>query len=698
MNKASNKFGRVTVLMFLVVSLSIPPVAVGADEGPISVLKKAQEALRTRITYSCINMSIDEVLMNLAQQGNIDIVKSPKVTGMVTVKVTGVPLEEALTNILAAYDCTYIATDNMIRVVPISEYTLAREELVSKVYRITYADANEVAEALKNFVSDKDAGVALNKGTGHIVVTAREKKIKAVDKFIEELDRETPQVLIEVRIYDITTKEGFELGADWHAGRNAPYTADVTTLPTEVTKTEYDRIDEWQDRTDDRTMGGSFIFPTDFRDWYMEDRDEHTWTEPTTRTESTYLNPPPIVTNRRRKPFVGGSFDRVRGGTLSFSLLNDAVDIDMALSIIKSQVEAKLLANPRILVVDNETAKFDIVREFPYRELLQVTREDPMSYTEFKEVGVDLKVTPHIARDGMLRLHIEPKFSVLVSRESLSVLRGTDDLGNMSYVRVLGVPVVDARRLETTAMIKDGQTIAIGGLRKMQISKEISKVPVLGDIPLIKGLFRSVTETEEVNELVVFITTRIVTRPEFLETEYADRRADEILKKFGQTREGIGRIPKAKEDKEEVENKDYGQIIESAENELGINGDNPDVMMQMAYAYLKIQRFELAKETLTSVIQLQPFNNTAYQYLGYCHLKVGDVDKAIESYYTAIELDDSDWEAHRGLGVAYILKARADRDESLKARAVEQWRISLDIKPDQLNRDALVKMIDAYSN
>ncbi|MCK4291640.1 MAG: hypothetical protein KAY65_00470, partial [Planctomycetes bacterium] len=587
MSKVSKKFGRLTVLMFLVVSLSIPPVAVGADEGRISVLTKAQAALRTKITRVWVGESIDKVLMDLAEQADVDIVKSPKVTGMVDAKVTGVPLAEVLTNILAAHDYTYVATDDMIRVVPVSEITLAKDALVSKVYRITYADVSEVAESLEKFV-DK-GGVAFNKGTSHIVVTDTQRQIKAVDRFIAELDRQTQQVLVEVRIYDITTTEGFELGTDWHAGRNAPYTADVTTLPTQVTKTEYDRIDEWQDRTDDRTMDGRFLFPTDYRDWYMEDRDEHTWTEPTTRTETTYLNPPPIVTNRRRKPFVGGSFDRVRGGTLSFSLLNDAVDIDLVLNMLKSQVESKLLANPRVLVLDNETANFEIIREIPYKELVQAGREDPLTYTAFKNAGVQLKVTPHIARDGLIKLRIMPEFGVVVSRD------------------ISGVPIIDTRRADTIALVRDGQTIAIGGLRKTQTSKDISKVPVLGDIPLIKGLFRSVTETEQVNELVVFITPRIITDPDLLAADLNEGGQNGIPEGFG----GAGN-----------RQEDPGRVIKSSQRRPEAIGSGPELTMQLAYAYLKIQRFELAKETLTSVIQRSPDNNTAYQYLGYCHLKL----------------------------------------------------------------------------
>ena len=523
---------RESVITFLVLLLLVSTLSIGAEQDLVTGQEErtAQQRLQTPITYSCINLPIETVLMNLAEIANIDIVKSPKVAGEVTVKLTDVPLEEALTNILAAHDYTYIATKNMIRVVPLPEITVAIEQPITRIYKITYADANEVAQALRTFVS-RQGKVALNKGTSHIMVTDIENKIKGIDKFIEQIDHLTSQVLVEVRIYDITSKKGFELSPNWHAGRNAPYTGDLMTFPDEVQTnvTEPYTVYERDEQTEDRTVAGGY--PPGFRDAYMEEQIGDIWTYYPERkeTESMYIAPPAMMTNRRRKPFVGGSFDRITGGTLSFSLLNDAVDIDFALSILQKQVEAKLLANPRVLVLDNETANFKIVREVPYRELLQVAREDPITYTDFKDVGVQLKVTPHIARDGMIKLHIVPEFGVLVSQGAVSVLTTKDDFGRDVYQNVSGVPTIDTRRADTTAMIKDGQTIVIGGLRKRETSRDITKVPLLGDLPFIGGLFRSETESVVTNELVVFITTRIITRPmlsdlekkQFSQTEFA---------------------------------------------------------------------------------------------------------------------------------------------------------------------------------
>jgi type IV pilus assembly protein PilQ len=451
--------------------------------------------------------------MDIAEQAKIDIVKSPKVTGNVTVKITDVPLEEALSNILAAYDYTYIATENMIRVVPLSEIAVAREPLVTRVYRITYADANDVATALHHFMSPQGK-IAFNKGTRHVIVTDTESRIKGIDKFIEEIDQPTPQVMVEVRIYDITSKEGFELRPEWHAGRNAPYTGDLITIPDQVQTTEIGRTDSWQERTNQ-------IIGTERGDLdnYTDTMTEHTWSDASTETRNTYTNPPVMVNNLRRKPFAGGTFDRINGGTLRFSILDKAVDIDFVLSILHQQLEAKLLANPRVLVLDNETAHFEIVREIPYRELEQVARQAPITYTAFKNVGVHLQVTPHIAKDGMIRLHIVPEFGTLVSQDSLKVLMGQDNKGQDTFQNVLGVPTVDIRRADTTAMVKDGQTIVMGGLRKREDSKDVSKVPVLADIPIIGGLFQSETESKLTRELVVFITPRIVTEPMLSEAE-----------------------------------------------------------------------------------------------------------------------------------------------------------------------------------
>jgi len=149
-------------------------------------------------------------------------------------------------------------------------------------------------------------------------------------------------------------------------------------------------------------------------------------------------------------------------------------------------------------------------------------------------------------------------------------------------------------------------------------------------------------------------------------------------------------------------------------------------MTSLAVAYLRTKQNGPAKELLTSAIDSDPDNSDAYQYLGFCHLRFYEqardeykevpetadnkellaglkrdmssfVDKSINSYNKAIEINDKDWQAHRGLGVAYMVKSTVEEDKSLKNKAVKQWKMSLEIKPDQPNRERLLKVIKRYS-
>ena len=200
-------------------------------------------------------------------------------------------------------------------------------------------------------------------------------------------------------------------------------------------------------------------------------------------------------------------------------------------------------------------------------------------------------------------------------------------------------------------------------------------------------------------------------------------RAEQIDPNVGEIQKILGNIYESR--------KDYYRAIRSYKRALEIDSKDPKIMLSLAVAYLRTNRHEPAKELLTSVIQIQPNNNSAYQYLGYCYLRLNAqamvsykktletdsdntelltslkedarkaVGEAIESYNRAIEINDEDWEAYRGLGVAYMLRALNNKDETLKAKlrekAIQQWRLSLDIKPNQPRREGLLKLIEKYS-
>jgi len=421
------------------------------------VLTTLQQRMLKLVSIDVTEVPIETVVRQLAEQADVDFILSPKVTGTVTFKLTDVPLEEALSNILTAHGYDYVTSKNMVRIAPVGEIAAGAERLVSRIYRITYADVEEVEKALNKFKSPRGA-ISSNPGTSNVIVTDTERKIKAIDTFIKEIDRITPQILVEVRIYDITSREKLDLGIEWYAGR----------------------------RTD-------------------------------TIFSAVGTNP----TSGPRNPFVTSGFTNPTSktgkditGALRLGWLNAHVDVDIMLRAQQENVDAKLLANPRILVLDNERAFFNIVTEHPYVERT-ITGSTVTETVKFKEVGIKLEVTPHVTRDGMLRLHIAPEFGIFVERVT---------------VAASDVPVVDTRKINTIALVEDGQTVVLGGLRKKDVSTQINKIPLLGDLPLIGALFRFEGEDTANTELVIFITPRIVERPVMSQ---AEKRAFEVTEFSG---------------------------------------------------------------------------------------------------------------------------------------------------------------------
>jgi type II secretory pathway component GspD/PulD (secretin) len=153
-------------------------------------------------------------------------------------------------------------------------------------------------------------------------------------------------------------------------------------------------------------------------------------------------------------------------------------------------------------VLDNEKAKIEIITEIPYQELSQTSGGGNIGTTSFKDVGVSLEVTPHLTRDEMIRLDLKPTFSVQTGTVTFSQ-------SGFTYPQ----PVVDKRDAQTTLLIKNGETVVLGGLRQKDVTKQINKIPLLGDLPLVGLAFRFQGENTVNSELVVFITPRIIEKP-----------------------------------------------------------------------------------------------------------------------------------------------------------------------------------------
>ena len=423
------------------------------------VLTDLEKKMQKTVTIDANDLPIDLVMRQLIDQTDVDLILSPNVIGNVTVSLTDVSLKEALQSILDVHGAAYIPGENVIRILPISEMPEVTERLVTETFQIKHVDAAGVVKALEKFIS-KNGSVSHIEGSSHVIVTDTQSKIRDIGNLLNKIDGVTPQVLVEVRIYDITSKDNLDLGIEWSAGRRTNRNT-ITGAPLQ----------------DDITVvkGG----------------------------DDTYVN---SITDPSLTSGFGGATNKTADTTaafLRFGLLNESIDVDARLRAEREDIDAKLLANPRILVVDNLQAVFDIVTEHPYIERT-ITSAGITETVKFKPVGVKLTVTPHITTNRSVRMHIMPEFGIVVGQVQVSSSN---------------VPIVDTRKFDTTAVVKDGQTVVLGGLRKKDTALQTNKVPLLGDLPLLGRLFRFEGESTTVNELVIFITPRILTELDMSETE-----------------------------------------------------------------------------------------------------------------------------------------------------------------------------------
>ena len=161
----------------------------------------------------------------------------------------------------------------------------------------------------------------------------------------------------------------------------------------------------------------------------------------------------------------------------------------------KEDSKVDIIANPKIITIDNKTAEINISEQVPYTSKSESTDGGSTSSTQFKDIGVILKVKPHITSDEHIIMDIETEQSFLVKFVGTS-----DDLQ----------PQIDSRKSNTTMMVKDHETVVIGGLKKKDTTHTINKIPILGDIPFIGRLFRKLSIDDTAKELLLFVTPMIL--------------------------------------------------------------------------------------------------------------------------------------------------------------------------------------------
>ena len=197
-------------------------------------------------------------------------------------------------------------------------------------------------------------------------------------------------------------------------------------------------------------------------------------------------------------PQIGGTGTQALvQDVLNLFYFNSALNIGATLRALQDKGILEVLAEPNLTAIDGQTAKFLAGGEFPF-PVIQGSNGGFTSVTiQFRPYGVKLEFTPYVNPDGTIRLKVSPEVSAL-------------DYTNAVKISGYTIPAISTRKADTEIELQDGQSFAISGLLDHRITDNLSKIPGIGDIPILGQLFRSRSLNHSTTELIVIVTPTVV--------------------------------------------------------------------------------------------------------------------------------------------------------------------------------------------
>lgn len=456
--------------------------AAPAKNGSAKTKDEAPPIEAGSITVNFKGADIRTVLAYIAEVSGVDIVPAPDVKGIVDLKLTNKPWKVAMDIILRNYGYSYEREGDIIRVVTIDK--LKQEEPVSHSFSLNYSKAKDVSEAVKNIMS-ANGKVTSDERTNTIVVTDIPTNIYRIKQVIERLDKKTQQVLIEARIIETVLDNTEKLGIDWSTKFGITGARRPITFPFDNMKAPWGKKQDLKEYFPVVNSGNQATVAVSSA------------TSTTTQTTNTQDFPAagdayPIF------PFPFAQTSDFQFGTLDFTEFSAVVEL------LKQRANTDIVSNPRIATLNNSQAVISVGQtlNMPTYERNSSTGKMEITGYTAKDLGVELKVTPHINDNNEIVVDLTPLVSDLLRYDTLDRASG------------VVAPVFSQRIAKTQVMIKDGDTIFIGGLIKENEVEVKKKLPIvgdmLGDLPLVGLLFTKKEMTKQKTELIFFITVNLV--------------------------------------------------------------------------------------------------------------------------------------------------------------------------------------------
>ncbi|HKT26928.1 type IV pilus secretin PilQ [Dyella sp.] len=441
----------------------------------------------SRVTFNFQDIPVRSALQLLADVSGLNLVASDTVGGSVTLRLVNVPWDQALDVILRSKDLDKRRDGNVIWIAPqkeLADYEQSVADarfkaqdtapLVTTYIPISYGKAQDIAKLLttgaqqstggggggsgaanehRGFLSPRGS-VTFDQRTNTLLLNDTSEKTAEIRAIVSELDRPVQQVLIESRIVIATDDFERDLGVQWGInGRQVNPSGQTLSL-------------------------GSGLLPA-------------TTSGTTTTTYNGLQNYQQV--NLPATPSTGTA------STIAAAILGKNYALDLELSASQAEGRSQLVSSPRVITANQQEADIRQGQEIGYVTYQNSTGGGGASGTAtvaFKDAVLELKVTPTITADNRVFLAIN------VNKDSLH-----------NYITVPGsgqVPVIDTRSLNTSVLVDNGQTVVLGGIYEISKTDNINKVPWLGDIPGVGFLFRSTQRVNDKDELLIFVTPRIL--------------------------------------------------------------------------------------------------------------------------------------------------------------------------------------------
>ena len=427
-----------------------------------------------RLTLNFQDIDVRAVLQLLADTSGQNIVVSDSVKGRVTLRLQNVPWDQALDIVLRTKGLDMRQKDNVIIVGPQAELAahekaeLAAQKdiqelapLRTEFLQVNYAKASEISRLIKSTgggsLLSARGNVTVDDRTNTLLVQDTAEQLTAIRTMVATLDIPVRQVLIESRIVIVNDDFSRELGVRAGFTRVSDDIHDLMAISGSAQSTD--------------TIMGSAL-----------------------DNLASTGQPFPVEV-----PF--GNFDRYNvnmpvsnpAGRIALSILDfDDYLIDLELSAAQNEGRGEIVSSPRVITANGREAIIEQGVEIPFQE----SASSGATTTQFKKAVLSLKVTPQITPDDRVILDLT------VSKDSVGQLVPSATGGF--------VPSIDTRNIQTQVLVKDGQTVVLGGIMETERRDSEKKVPLLGDVPVLGNLFKTKSKTNNRDELLIFITPKIL--------------------------------------------------------------------------------------------------------------------------------------------------------------------------------------------